>query len=74
MQAKDTVVQEVHAIQNETELEEEPGQHPPSKNTLDQEAFSTGFELKGRLAAVSDASGQGMKSTTQDMGTYQTQE
>lgn len=32
MQAKDTVVQEVHAIQNETEIEDEsPELHPPSK-------------------------------------------
>lgn len=28
MQAKDTVVQEVHAIQNETEHEEEPAAQP----------------------------------------------
>jgi ABC-type iron transport system FetAB permease component len=35
MLAKDTVVQEVHAIQNETEMEDESNFHPPSKLSSD---------------------------------------
>lgn len=47
MQAKDTVVQEVHAIQNETELGEEPDNLQASKsNNQPTDGKQTGFESK----------------------------
>ena len=47
MQAKDTVVQEVHAIQNETELGEEPDNLQASKsNNQPTDGKKSGFESK----------------------------
>jgi hypothetical protein len=58
MQAKDTVVQEVHAIQNETEIEDDdvvaPSKHGPAKETsVDSSSKQQSFESTRQRRAES---------------------